>query len=45
MGMTRVTAAIPIRNGLVLVAKRKIGNLLAGKWEFPGGMIEDGETI
>ena len=42
--MRRVTAAILIRDGLVLIAKRKTGDRLAGKWEFPGGTIEDGET-
>ncbi len=39
----RVVAAIIIRNGLVFAAKRDYGSL-KGKWEFPGGKIESGET-
>ncbi|MDN5285701.1 MAG: hydrolase [Mucilaginibacter sp.] len=27
----------------ILIAKRKIEKSLGGKWEFPGGKIEDGE--
>ncbi len=35
-----VTAAIIIRNGKILIAKRK-----EGKWEFPGGRVEKGERM
>ncbi|HTZ41268.1 MAG TPA: alpha/beta fold hydrolase, partial [Syntrophales bacterium] len=28
----------------VLIARRKRGHRLAGKWEFPGGKLEEGET-
>ncbi|MBO8137274.1 MAG: (deoxy)nucleoside triphosphate pyrophosphohydrolase [Desulfotomaculum sp.] len=42
--MIKVAAAIIIKDGLVLIAKRKEGEKLAGKWEFPGGKIEDGES-
>lgn len=42
--MQVVTAAIIIRNGSVLLARRGPGDPLAGKWEFPGGKLEDGET-
>lgn len=39
-----MTAAV-IRDGeKVLLAQRKPGDPLAGKWEFPGGKIETGET-
>lgn len=42
--MIRVTAAILIENGRVLIAKRKANDKLANKWEFPGGKIEAGES-
>lgn len=28
-----------------LISQRKVGTHLAGKWEFPGGKVEIGETI
>jgi 8-oxo-dGTP diphosphatase len=40
----QVTAAILIREDTVLIAKRKSDDRQAGKWEFPGGKIEDGES-
>lgn len=42
--MMLVTAAIIINNGLILIAQRAEDQKLAGKWEFPGGKIEPGET-
>lgn len=42
--MKQVTAAIIIKDGEVLIAKRPAGDRLAGKWEFPGGKVEDGES-
>lgn len=30
-------------DGTVLLAQRPVGKIAAGKWEFPGGKIEDGE--
>jgi 8-oxo-dGTP diphosphatase len=42
--MKKVTAAILINNGKVLIAKRKATEKLGNMWEFPGGKIEDGET-
>lgn len=41
--MKKVTAAIITRDDRVLIARRKAG-AQAGKWEFPGGKIEEGET-
>jgi len=38
-----VTCAIIRRGDAVLIARRKNG-ALAGKWEFPGGKVEEGET-
>lgn len=42
--MQKVTAALLVKKGLILIAKRKASDKLANKWEFPGGKIEDGET-
>lgn len=39
-----VTAAVIEREGHILIAKRKQGWHEAGKWEFPGGTLEEGET-
>ncbi len=43
-GRIRVTAAILEEGGKVFIARRREGKNLAGKWEFPGGKIEQGET-
>ncbi len=40
----RVTCAIIEREGLVLAARRSENGSMPGKWEFPGGKIERGET-
>jgi 8-oxo-dGTP diphosphatase len=42
--MRRVTAAVIIEDGRLLLARRPAGDPLAGQWELPGGKIEDGET-
>jgi 8-oxo-dGTP diphosphatase len=42
--MLRVTAAIMEEEGRIFIARRSSGKHLAGKWEFPGGKIEPGET-
>lgn len=39
-----VVAAIIIQNQKVFCCQRKDEGLLAKKWEFPGGKIEEGET-
>jgi 8-oxo-dGTP diphosphatase len=39
-----VTCAVIERDGKILIARRKSGDQMAGKWEFPGGTIESGET-
>jgi 8-oxo-dGTP diphosphatase len=41
--MTVVAAAV-VRDGRVLVVRRAPGQKLEGKWEFPGGKVEPGET-
>ena len=40
----KVVAAVIGKDGRVLIAKRQQGDKLAGKWEFPGGKIDPGET-
>ena len=42
--MIEVTAAELENEGKLLIARRPPGDKLEGKWEFPGGKIEDGET-
>ncbi len=42
--MKEVIAAIIIDNNKILIAQRGKNEKLAGKWEFPGGKIELGET-
>ena len=39
-----VTAAIWVRDGRVLIARRRPGVSQAGLWEFPGGKIRPSET-
>ncbi len=40
----QVTAAVIEKNGKILIAQRRKGSALGGRWEFPGGKIEPGET-
>ena len=40
----KVTAAILEKDGRIIIAQRKSSDHLSGKWEFPGGKIEPGET-
>lgn len=42
--MREVTAAIIMKDNKVLIAQRAPGQRVSGKWEFPGGKIEEGET-
>jgi len=42
--MIRVTAAIFINDGMLLIAKRKPTARLPNLWELPGGKIEPHET-
>jgi len=39
-----VVAGVIVRDGRVLVSRRLTGTHLAGRWEFPGGKCEPGET-
>ena len=40
-----VCAAVILQKGRLLLATRRPGSHLAGKWEFPGGKKEDRETL
>lgn len=40
----KVVAAIIIKNDKVLIARRAAHKKMPGKWEFPGGKVEAGET-
>ncbi len=42
--MKRVTAAVIEKDGKILIARRRKGDHLEHKWEFPGGKIEGAET-
>ncbi len=39
-----VVGAVIVRDGLVLCAQRGPDGSLPGKWEFPGGKVEHGES-
>lgn len=42
--VVRVVAGVVKVNNKFLIAKRPYQKSLGGKWEFPGGKIEEGET-
>lgn len=42
--MKKVIAAIIKDRDQILIAQRNSKDHLAGKWEFPGGKLEAGET-
>ena len=42
--MLTVVAAVIERAGRILVCRRRADQPHAGKWEFPGGKVEPGET-
>ena len=43
--MKQVAAAIAYRGDQVLVTRRGPGQDLEGYWEFPGGKLEEGESV
>lgn len=43
--MKTVTAAIIIKGDSVLIARRDPFQKLSGYWEFPGGKVENGESL
>ncbi len=44
--ITEVAAGVLLRNdGYFLLAQRPAGKVYAGCWEFPGGKLEQGESV
>ena len=43
--MIRVVAGVCVQGESVLVCRRPPGRAHAGKWEFPGGKVETGESL
>lgn len=43
--LTTVTCAIIEKEGKILVARRAADQKLAGRWEIPGGKIEDRDSL
>ena len=42
--IVKVTAAILVKDNKIVIAKRGPDDILADKWEFPGGKVENHET-
>jgi len=42
--MIKVVAGILVKESKILIARRASHKSFPGKWEFPGGKIENGET-
>ena len=45
MALKKVAAGIIRHQGKILIAQRKRGKSLEFLWEFPGGKLEEGETL
>jgi 8-oxo-dGTP diphosphatase len=45
MTKPKVTAGVIEKDGKILIAKRKTGKCIGAKWEFPGGKLEENETL
>ena len=43
--MSRSIACIDYRAGKIFIAKRQMVGDMGGRWEFPGGKIEEGEDL
>lgn len=40
----RSVAGVAVRDGKAFVARRLQGGSMGGRWEFPGGKVEEGES-
>lgn len=45
MKRVHVAAGIILKNDSIFISKRNAEQHQGGKWEFPGGKVEDGETV
>ncbi|OGI09222.1 MAG: hypothetical protein A2X41_01445 [Candidatus Margulisbacteria bacterium GWE2_39_32] len=45
MKKLEVTAAIIYANGKYLIAQRPLDKSMGGLWEFPGGKVDEGESL
>ena len=43
--MFEVTAGIILKEDKILIAKRGLDKKFSGRWEFPGGKLEPGESL
>ena len=43
--LLQVTAGVIVRHGTALICERPAGGRHPGKWEFPGGKVEPGESL
>lgn len=43
--MSRSIACIAYKDGKIFIAKRQNIGDMGGRWEFPGGKLEDGENL
>lgn len=43
--MIEIAMAILVHNKKIFIAQRNIAKHMGGKWEFPGGKLEAGETL
>lgn len=41
----KVAAGVIHKDGKILIARRKSGKCVGANWEFPGGKLEEGETL
>lgn len=44
MKVVNVAVGVVLRNNACFICKRSANQHQGGKWEFPGGKVEDGET-
>ena len=40
-----VTAGVIVRDGRLLIGRRRAGDAFGGRWELPGGKVEPGESL
>ena len=45
MGLKRVVAGVLKKGNEFLIVRRPFGKKRGGLWEFPGGKVEEGETL